>query len=140
MRRLASHHAGHDPVAREHLDTLPHEHLRIPAARLHHVQEALVAHVAHEQGYLVDVAHDRQQRMLGAAVDAGDGGAEPVHRHVVGEPLAASRHTRAGSLSWPGGPGAVSNLRRTSGAAIAERLAPYDGRIDGNLARRLFAM
>src|SRR5829696_1556641 len=49
-------------------------------------------------------------------------------------PSAASRHTRAGSVSWPGGPGAVSNLSRRSGAAIAERLAVRDGGLDRYLA------
>jgi hypothetical protein len=87
VRRLAADHAGHDPVAREDLHPLPHEHLGIPAARLDHVQEALVAHVAHEQGDLVHVAHDGEQRMLRAAVHARDRRAEPVHRDVVREPL-----------------------------------------------------
>src|SRR5215210_811078 len=47
---------------------------------------------------------------------------------------AASRHTRAGRPSWPGGPGAVSRSRSRSGAGIGERLAALDGCLDAHRA------
>src|SRR5215218_9620300 len=47
---------------------------------------------------------------------------------------AASRHTRAGALSCPGGPGAVSRRWSSSGAGIRERLAALDGRLDRHRA------
>src|SRR5829696_88336 len=47
---------------------------------------------------------------------------------------AASRHTRAGRPSCPGGPGAVSSLWSRSGTGTGERLAPLNGRLDGHRA------
>src|SRR5215204_1226292 len=47
---------------------------------------------------------------------------------------AASRHTRAGWRSCPGGPGAVRRRWSSSGAGIGERLAALDGRLDRHSA------
>src|SRR4029079_15857635 len=47
---------------------------------------------------------------------------------------AASRPTRAGSLSSPGGPGAVRRLRRSSEVAIGASLSPLHGRLDRHRA------
>jgi hypothetical protein len=99
MRRLAADHARDEPFAREDLHALAHEHLRVPAARLDDVQEALVRDVAHEQGDLVDVADDDHQRRVAATVHARDRGAELVGGHLVREPLGGfAPHARRPAL------------------------------------------
>jgi hypothetical protein len=121
MRRLAAHHAGHDPLAGEHLHALPHEHLRVPSARLHHVQEALVAHVAHQQGDLVDVTDDGEQRMVAPSVHARDGRAEPVDRDVVGERPGGLAPDARGLTLVSGRPGSREQLHQKFGSRHARR-------------------
>ena len=103
--RLAPDDAGHRSAAREDLDALADQHLRVPAARPDHVQVAPVVDVADQQADLVDVADDGQQRVLARAVHARDRGADGVERDLVGETPGGLAPDGGGSLLVAGRPG-----------------------------------
>jgi hypothetical protein len=71
VNRLLADHAGQRTVARDQLDALADEDLRVPATDADEVQEPLVGDVRDDQPDLVDVAHHHQQRALAAARHPG---------------------------------------------------------------------
>jgi hypothetical protein len=68
--RLAPDDARDEPVFAAHLDSLPDEDLRIPAADRREPEKALLVNVGDDEADLVDVADHRQQRRRLA--DTGD--------------------------------------------------------------------
>ncbi len=90
---------------------LADEHERVPAADLPEAQVAVVVDVRDVQADLVDVADDRDAsgRRRCPRTRANE---EPTRSPPTSaaNALHPSRHTRAGSVSWPDGP-AVSSVR-----------------------------
>ena len=119
VNRLAPDHAHDRALAGEHLDSLADQHLRIPAARADHVQEALVAHVADQQGDLVDVADDHEQRVLGAPAHARNGSAHGIDRDIRAEGVGGLAPNGRRSGLVPGRPGVVSRRSSTSGMLMS---------------------
>jgi hypothetical protein len=78
-------HAGHAAGARQDLDPLAREHLRVPHAEAAEGEEPALVGVGDDDADLVDVPEEREQRPAGRAGDARDGVADPVGRHL-GEP------------------------------------------------------
>jgi hypothetical protein len=120
--RLLADHAGHDAVARGHLDALADQDHGIPAADTPEPQEAVVVDVVDDQPDLVDMADHGQQRPAGRALHARDGRADRVVRHV-GE--------RRGRLAVHRGGGLLVAGRARRGQQLAEDLG------DGHKPRKL---
>ena len=117
--RLAARHARHDAVARDELDALADEDLRVPAADAHEAQEAVVVDVRDDQADLVDVTDDGEKRRavggVGCALDARDGGAHDVDLDVVGERAACVSEDGGGGRFVARGPGGGEELAKDVG-------------------------
>ena len=102
--------AGNGAVAGEDVDALAGHHGRVPAARLAHRGEPVVAEIRDDDGDLVDVADERERRPSGCA-----GHAHPRVAEDVGRDLADGR----GGLPPHGGGGAFLARRdRASSAGV----------------------
>ena len=111
-------HAGNGAAAGEDVDALAGHHGRVPAARLAHRGEPVVAEIRDDDGDLVDVADERERRPARRAGHAHPRVAEDVGGDLA-DGAAASRHTAAAARSWPEGPGVVSRRSSRSGRGTA---------------------
>ena len=92
---------GSGAVARDELDALADEDLRVPAADADEAQEAVVVDVRDDQADLVDVADDREERRASAVVPGTRATAEPMMSTDTSSVNArpASMKTAAGAVS-----------------------------------------
>src|SRR6266545_865472 len=76
-------HSRNRPLLRQHVETLPEQHVRVEPPELANRDQAVVACVRDDEGDLVDVADDRDQRPFTGSGHPDPRGAEHVARDLA---------------------------------------------------------